>query len=266
MLDWQDGWSDMQRIMLMDDREECKSAGVQKPGEIKLLLKSIQKLNATGVKGQKSVASVQVHQNKVFSTSSGSSPFESAIGGTPPLQRIRESDGVRQAWYQSESEPSQTSRELSSSLSVEENGQHEEDEVAAAVAARPELLVPYSELTIVKFELGQGSFGVVHRAKWRGMDVAVKCRRKTKAETVPPALEKLQASMMRRVSNHYAICGSWILKYPPGVSWTTLPGRVWWDCHCDRVLQRWQLEEMLYVSSLINRRHELLCGRVANGN
>ena len=200
---------------------------MQKPGEIKLLLKSIQKLNATGVKGQKSVASVQVHQNKVFSTSSGSSPFESAIGVTPPLQRIRESDGVRQAWYQSESEPSQTSRELSSSLSVEENGQHDEDEVAAAVAARPELLVPYSELTIVKFELGQGSFGVVHRAKWRGMDVAIKCLKKNEGRNCAASAREVyrEASMMRRVSNHYAILRLVGIWNPPGVSWTTLPAQ-----------------------------------------
>ena len=38
-----------------------------------------------------------------------------------------------------------------------------------------ELSIAHDELQVTQMELGRGSFGIVHRCRWRGMDVAVKC-------------------------------------------------------------------------------------------
>lgn len=55
-------------------------------------------------------------------------------------------------------------------------GKEAEEEVAAAVAAAPKGALPevkWEELDGMT-KLGQGSFGVVHKARWRGTLVAVK--------------------------------------------------------------------------------------------
>ena len=133
---------------------------------------------------------------------------------------------MRRAWLKPDPVLRQASQELSFSASsnssseasspavpcdpstVEENATNtNSDQAAAAAAACPELLVPYAELTVVKFELGQGSFGVVHRAKWRGMDVAVKCLKKNEGRNSAASVKEVyrEASMMRRVNTSMTI-------------------------------------------------------------
>ena len=281
----EDGWSDMERVKLIDDREECKSAGMQKPGEIKLLLKSIQKLNATAATETGTAAALATAANNI-GQSDGNIGVQThrEINGSAPLLRSRSGVEIRRAWHKPESVLRQATQELHSSASSsstsgmsspivpgesshaveDQKNDHKNsnsDQAAAAAAACPELLVPYDELTVVKFELGQGSFGVVHRAVWHGMDVAVKCLKKNEGRNSAASVKEVyrEASMMRRVNNHYAILRLvGICEIPAGCELDNSPGAAFGGVAIvTEFCSAGNLEEILYLSSLVNRRHEL---------
>jgi len=98
-------------------------------------------------------------------------------------------------------------------------------------------------------ELGRGSFGIVHRCKWRGMDVAVKCL--IKSDTVESQHEVYrEARMMRRVNNHYAILRLvGIVNVPPGSLMDTSPRK---DLQQMAIVteycERGNLQQLFYVN------------------
>ena len=168
-----DGWTTMERLTLIDDRDELKSAGFKLPGEIKLLLKMLEKER-------------ELMKQLTTTSSTSGSGGNSGNGGNGA-----ESNAHNRP--RSSTTTSTTSTASPSSFASSPTG-----------IDRSELSIDYSELSIVTMELGRGSYGIVHRCKWRGMDVAVKCL--IKSESIESQHEvSREANMMRRVNNHYAI-------------------------------------------------------------
>ena len=202
----EDGWTTMERLTLIDDREELKSAGFTRPGDIKLLLKTLEK--------------ERLLMAKILEKSNESS----------------ERSSYQHTQLRSSTMNSTTTTTTSSSS-------------AAEFAMNEELSIDYHELDMVTMELGRGSFGIVHRCKWRGMDVAVKCL--IKSDTVESQHEVYrEARMMRRVNNHYAILRLvGIVNVPPGSLMDTSPRK---DLQQMAIVteycERGNLQQLFYVN------------------